>query len=282
MPFIAIHGQFMPEVGTPDGDSVRFKAKNKAHWAKLEGRPPKLSTAEKGKDSVQLRLEGIDSMEKAAQQPLAGQATASLLKRLGYKAGQQATPAGYILARMTDDKSGRPIAFAFAGPCPHADGSDVRLTPAMLRKSLNHQQAAAGHAYPLYYNTLFADLREELNKAVAKARTAKAGLWASDKTNQGVTFKGKESLAVIDPVWPKLWRRLESFAAKGLPLSQFVAFLEAENERLDVLDVMEERGLQDVVKVKGQTVRMTERPDNLRIRSAAGLRSKPSTSRKKP
>jgi hypothetical protein len=38
MPFTLIKGQFLPALGFPDGDSVRFRARDKTLWAKLEGR----------------------------------------------------------------------------------------------------------------------------------------------------------------------------------------------------------------------------------------------------
>jgi hypothetical protein len=72
-------------------------------------------------------------------------------------------PVGYVLARMTDDKSGRPISFVFAGKTSLTDGSEVKLTPAILKASVNYKQVRDGYAYPLYYNTLFADLRNEFN-----------------------------------------------------------------------------------------------------------------------
>jgi endonuclease YncB( thermonuclease family) len=272
MPFIVIQGQYLPKVGTPDGDSVRFKARNPKLWGKLEGKPVRLGTSAASAGTVQLRFEAIDAMEKGAQQPLSGEATANMKRLLGYDAEAQPTPTGYVLARMTDDKSGRPIAFAFAGRCPWRDGSEVRLSAAQVRGSVNYKQALAGHAYPMYYHTLFADLRREFDAAVAAARRARRGVWRSDKSTSGVRFNGAESLLTIDPVWPKLWRRLQEFARTGEPMSKFIAFLEAKNERMDVLDVMEERGLQDLVKVNGNRVRLTERPENLRVRAQAGKR----------
>ncbi len=40
MPFYLIKGTFHIEGYSPDGDSVRFRADNKEHWAKLSGRSP--------------------------------------------------------------------------------------------------------------------------------------------------------------------------------------------------------------------------------------------------
>jgi endonuclease YncB( thermonuclease family) len=267
-----IRGRFIPEAGIPDGDSVRFRANNNTLWKELEGRPPKIGTGAKTKGTVQLRFEGIDAIEKAAQEPLSVQARDNMFALLGYSPSTNPTPAGYVLSRMTDDKSGRPIAFVFAGACPWADGSSVTLTPSKLRSSVNYKQVRDGFAYPLYYNTLFSELREEFNKALKAAKQAGRGYWPTDRTMQGVTIKGPASLASIDPIWPKLWRRLQEFLRKSKPMSQFVAFLEAKNERIDLLDVMEERGLQNVVKVAGKKVSLTEKPENIRVRGKAGQR----------
>ena len=57
-------------------------------------------------------------------------------------------------------------------------------------------------------------------------------------------------------------------------LSDFADFLAAKNERIDVLDVMEERGLQDLVKVRGNKVSLIEDPANLRVVGVAGKRAK--------
>ena len=137
---------------------------------------------------------------------------------------------------------------------------------------MNYRQVLAGYAYPLYYNTLFAELRNEFNVALTAARTAKCGYWPKDKTRNGVTVKSTADLATIKPVWPKLWRRLQEYFKKHDSLASFVAFLAKKNERLDVLSIMEERGLQDVVKVSGNKVRLTEAPENLRVRGKVGKR----------
>jgi hypothetical protein len=79
---------------------------------------------------------------------------------------------------------------------------------------------------------------------------------------------------VIPPIWPKLWRRLDEFFRNANSLNGFIDFLEQRNERVDILSIMEERGLQDVVKVRGNKVRMTEPPENLRVVARAGRRTR--------
>lgn len=274
MPFILIKGRFRPKAGNPDGDSVRFLANNLALWKKLDGKPPRLGTGALTKNTVQLRLEGIDAIEKGATEPLSVEAKDSLLGLLGFDANTNPEPLGYILARMTDDKSGRPVCFVFAGAASKADGSDVFLDRTMLRKSANYKQMLAGFAYPLYYNTLFAPLRGEFNVALRQAKQARRKYWEKDKTKSGVTVNGFASLKTIAPIWPKLWRRLETHLRHNPSLAGFMDFLASENERIDILSIMEERGLQDVVSVQGNRIKMTVAPEDIRVVGKAGLRKR--------
>lgn len=262
----------MPEAGVPDGDSVRFRANNNALWKKLKGRPAKLGTGVETEGTVQLRFEGIDAIEKGAQKPLSNDATNSMKKLIGYKEGTNPTPAGYVLTRMTDDPAGRPLAFVFAGASPFPDGRLVPLTTAHLRTSVNYKQMKAGFAYPLYYNTLFYDLRNQFNVALRNAKTPKKNYWKTDATRKGVTVRTKADLATISPIWPKLWRRLQEHLRKKTGLGGFKDMLEQKNERIDILSKMHEVGLQDIVRVSGNKVWLTEAPENIRVRGKAGRR----------
>jgi hypothetical protein len=145
MPFFLIKGRFKPLVGNPDGDSVRFLADDKNLWSKLEGTHVRLGTSVKSKDTAQLRFEGIDAIEKAATKPLATDAKKNMLKLIGFSQNNP-EPAGYILTRMTDDKSGRPIAFVLTGTTPKKDGSVIHLEGKMLQDSVNYQQMKDGYA----------------------------------------------------------------------------------------------------------------------------------------
>ncbi len=60
MPFFVNKGTFHVKGYSPDGDSVRFKATDPSHWGLLDG-PSHLSS--NSKKHVQLRLEGIDTLE---------------------------------------------------------------------------------------------------------------------------------------------------------------------------------------------------------------------------
>ncbi|MCH8146420.1 MAG: hypothetical protein IH987_00270 [Planctomycetes bacterium] len=131
MPFTLIKGTFHVTGYAPDGDSVKFKANNKALWTRLSG--PKAKMNQKG--HVQLRFEGIDTLEthfQSEQQPidLANAATDFTLKLAGIKdvvwtenrhrvksAKDGNDAPGYILTRTTEGY-GRPVAFVFAGSAP--------------------------------------------------------------------------------------------------------------------------------------------------------------------
>jgi hypothetical protein len=269
MPFTLIKGSFKPQAGEPDGDSVRFLADNLALWAKLKGRDVELGTGTTTRDTAQLRFEGIDAIEKTAIQPLATNARDNMFALIGHDSATP-MPRGYVLARMTDDQSGRPIAFAFAGQASRADGSQVTLRVPLLRQSVNYKQMEAGFAYPLYYDTLFRDLREGFNAALAVGKTQPNGYFPTDATMTGVVVTSRADLATIPPIWPKLWRRLDEYLRRGAPLSGFKAWLAQRNERIDVLPAMEQRGMDALVDVTGNTVRLLENPENLRVVSKAG------------
>ena len=58
------------------------------------------------------------------------------------------------------------------------------------------------------------------------------------------------------PIWPKLWRRLQEYSRTGATdLAGFVAFVAAKGERVDLLDTVDETGLEDLIVVDGDVVR---------------------------
>lgn len=262
MAFTLIKGNFKPLAGLPDGDSVRFKADNLSLFNNLEGRRVEIGTGVETLNTVQLRFEGIDAIEKAATKPLSVQAKENMFRHIGFNANTNPEPRGYILTRMTDPH-GRPITYAFAGTTPKPDGSSIFLDPQLLGKSVNYLQVKDGFAYPLYYNTLFASLRKKFDSALAFAKQHRSGYWPSDKTSAGVNIQNADSIKTIPPIWPKLWRRLQEYTRHHTSMNGFIQFLEDKNERLLILPIIEERGLQDIVKVTGKKVSLTVKPENL-------------------
>lgn len=236
MPFILIKGTFHIVGKQPDGDSIRFKAANKNNWKKLStesGKPVTKDITSTVDQTAQLRIESIDALEihyKGNHQPLgqSTEATKHLLGLLGFK-NVQFGPSGivvisadkdgiegYILTRYIDNPLyNRPVSFVFAGTTTLKDGrDDVFLDKAMLKKSVNYKMMQAGFVYPVFYNTLFYDLRNEFISALKKARSNKKNIWhptTGDSTNKG--FKAIKLVDLEDKeiVFPKLFRRLADF-----------------------------------------------------------------------
>ena len=274
MPFFVIKGTFHIEGYSPDGDSVRFRADNKEHWAKLSGPSTELNA----KDHAQLRFEAIDTLETHYQdthQPLelAIGALEHLLEGLGItdvewnETGKRVTAAndgreGHILSRAAEE-NGRPVAFVYAGTSPAEDGSEIFLDVARMRQSLNHRALEDGVAYPTYYEGLFHDLREGLTEAVGRARQAKRGVWAEDRTNAGFEVDGLRSITDEHVILPKLFRRLVEYLEGGGSVAGFEEFLEAKDEEIIVISSVHPTHFDTVVEVEGNAVRMTEPPENL-------------------
>jgi hypothetical protein len=274
MPFVIIKGTFHVEGYSPDGDSVRFMADNKEHWAKLSGGPALLNA----KDHAQLRFEAIDTLETHYQnthQPLelATGALERLLEGLNITdvewnetrtmitAANDGTE-GYILSREVEE-FGRPVAFVYTGTPPEEDGSEIFLDADRMNQSLNQRALEEGDAYPTYYKGLFHDLREALTETVGPARQAQLGVWAEDRTNAGFDVEGLDSITEVHVVMPKLSRRLAEYLEAGGSVAGFKEFLEAKDEEGIVISTVHPTHFDTVVEVEGNTVRLTEPPENL-------------------
>ena len=274
MSFYVIKGTFHVEGYSPDGDSVRFKADNKEHWTRLSGRPAELNA----KDHAQLRFEAIDTLEThymGTHQPLklATGALENLLEGLGITGVEwndvrtKVTKAndgteGYVVSRAVE-QNGRPVSFVYTGEPPKEDGSEIFLDADMVRQSLNYRALEEGFAYPTYYKGLFYDLREALTEAVGDAREAERGVWAEDRTTEGFEVESLDSITQEHVILPKLFRRLAEYLEGGGPVAGFEEFLEAKAEEIIVISTVHPTHFDTVVEVEGDTVRMTELPENL-------------------
>jgi len=273
MPFTLIKGSYQVQGYEPDGDSVRFAADDQAMWRRLNGR-----VALNARGHAQLRLEAIDTLEThylGQHQPmaLAQKALDFLLVTLGIHgarfdplmtnvvAAQDGTP-GYIVARQAE-KFGRPVAFAFAGAAPEADGASLFLTPKRLKDSLNYQSVEEGLAYPTYYKGLFADLRDTITAAARTARLARRELWAVDATTTGFDVDDLSSVTDTHVILPKLFRRLVEFLRGGGTVAGFKAFVEARAEPIIVLSTAHFTHFDTIVEVQGKHVRLTEQAENV-------------------
>lgn len=276
MPFTLIKGAFYAKGYSPDGDSLKFMAKKEANWAKLEKGTVRLSA----KKHVQLRFEGIDALEthyKGSHQPevLADAATEHVLALAGFTnvvwgpTHSRVTSAddgqeGYVLARQAE-RYGRPVAFVFAGKAPGTDGSSVYLDVPLLKQSLNYQLLEEGHAYPTYYEGLFADLRDAMTAAVITAWNKRRGVWPYDWSG-GVPVTGQSAIADHYVMMPKLFRRLTGYLAGHSSVSGFKTWLASRPERVLVLRTGNFTNFDDVIEQQGNKVSLTEWPEDLVFR----------------
>ncbi len=270
MPFTIISGEFVPEAGRPDGDSIRFRPDDPTPLFSLprRGRPPIISSRN---GTIQLRFEGIDTMESRAAEPFSSDATNSNLELCGVPNGT-GTARGYIFSTQIGP-NGRPISFAYAGDAPEADGSSIFVDVDRMKESVNFQQLSRGHAYPLFYDTLFNDLRRAMADEVVTARAKGDNVWSADVTNTGATYSGRDSLERIPPIFPKLWRRLNSYSrdrdvANPEDLSEFMDFLNSlREERILIISEQRTTGFDNVLEVNDDVIKMTVLPEDIIIMS---------------
>lgn len=268
MPFVLLKGEFVPEVGRPDGDSIRFRPDNADPIFKLRrrGRPPKVN---RNNGTIQLRFEGIDTMESKAAEPFSLDATRSNLELCGVPDGT-GTARGFILANQLGP-NGRPIAFVYSGEPSEPDGAEVFLEVSRMQESVNFLQLSRGHAYPLFYDTLFDDLRESMAAETISARVRGENIWSADVTKDGAVYSGASSLSTMNPILPKLWRRLESYSrssdiANPESLSEFLLYLSSlREERVLVPSQSRVTGFDDVIAIDDNQINLTVVPEDLII-----------------
>ena len=300
MPFTLIRGTFRLTNKTaagnqtgfePDGDSMQFKPNNSDLLNRLTrlSQPFKLTSI----GSVQLRFEGIDALElhyaptaggssSHQPRPLADDSRDFLTKQLGLNPVEYAAPKntrvkppaandgadGFILSRSLE-VHGRPVSFVFGGEPPAKDGQEVMLTTSLLKRSFNFASLLNGFAYPLFYDTLFKDLREAMAGAARTARSKNLGLWAQDLSQKGLKVINQQGLETKGVLLPKLFRRLTDYLAEGnTGLAKFPAFLEAKREQVQDLDPNSPdftnfTHFDARVSVKGGKVSLTQSPETL-------------------
>jgi endonuclease YncB( thermonuclease family) len=235
--------------------------------------------------AAQLRMDAIDAPEThytptgghVLHQPLdlAHAAAAELLKWVGFRGvqrdGEKVVAVdkdelpGFILTRGAD-LYGRCVALVGRGDPPGTSGRTVNVDVKLLRKTANHRLLTAGFAYPTFYSKLYVDLRRELAKQAGAARDAGKGVFARDRTQKGVEVKALTTLTDDAVILPKLFRRLVDYLhlnGDDPSLSGFSTFLSQQDDQLWVVPTGQKTGLDTVVAVSGQTVRLKRLPEEL-------------------
>jgi endonuclease YncB( thermonuclease family) len=237
--------------------------------------------------STQLRFEGIDALELHFEghhqpRPLADESRDYLTGLLGmnpveYRAPDYVTvkppvlhdgTRGYILSRALE-AHGRPVSFAFTGAPSAADGENLMLKAALLKKSLNYKSVQSGNSYPLFYDTLFASLRATFTEAAQAARAAKQGIWKDDRSTNGLAVANETQLEERGVIFPKLFRRLSSFFDEGnSDIAAFLPWLAKTEEQVLDLSTGNFTHFDNVLIVKSGNIRMTLQPEQLVFVSA--------------
>jgi hypothetical protein len=282
MPMLCLAGTFPIKGTEPDGDSVRFRPTDPADWTKVRG-AHRVHTNATG--AAQLRADAIDALEThytpqgghPLHQPpaLAHAAAAELLDWLGFtgvvRDGEKVTAVdadeqpGFILTSGAD-KYGRCVALIGRGDPPAASGQMLRVAVDQLRETANHRLLSTGLAYPTYYSNLYVDLRAELTDQVATVRQAARGVFADDRTQTGVTVESLATLTDEAVILPKLFRRLADYLqlnGEDPSLAGFGAFLSQQDDELWVIPTGQKTGLDNLVGVSGQTVKLKRPPEEL-------------------
>lgn len=262
MPYLIIKGVFNPKNGIPDGDSVRFLADDDSLFDQVEGR-----VEFKAGGEAQLRYEGIDALEKGAIKPLSSRSTKRNIELLG---GDKNGLPGYILTKGTDT-NGRPISFVFTGNPTESDGSEIEIDGNLLNKSVNYQLLEEGIVYPLFYDTLYKEIRDELVKSATAARATKKGIWKDDLSNKGFVIKPPVDITKLQPIFPKLWRRLEAFyqrpSNQKKPAKEFLASLTKGSDRLFTIPDQRSIKFSTALSLKGDTLKLLYKPEEMIFRS---------------
>lgn len=261
MPFRVIKGELRPDFGRPDGDSMRFVPDDPTPIFQLtrRGSGPKINQSN---GSIQLRYESIDTMESRAGD-LAAEATRSNIE---LSEADGIPRRGYICSTQLGP-NGRPIVFVFTGDTDVDDGGEIFLGPDDIMTSINVQQFSRGLAYPLFYDTLFDDLRERCSEVSRQARTDNRGVWAEDVSMDGAAWTG--NVDTLAPIFPKLWRRIDKYVRdetlfdEDAPFRNLREFIERSGERVVILSQQRFTGFDDVIDTTDDTVRLLVDPHDM-------------------
>jgi endonuclease YncB( thermonuclease family) len=294
LPYTLLRGKFViryddiPRQGPePDGDTVKFMPDTPGLVETLprpSGSPPGINSR-----GISVRLEAIDALEthfEETHQALGAARAArdALLAGLGFRnityftdlpnkvenADQSSLP-GYVLSNGID-ANGRMIGFVYPGSAPAADGASVFLDNQGVDQSENSKLLTAGLAYPAFYATLPASLRDHLAGSSRAARAARAGLWATATADPN----GKATIADLQGLeglvlWPKLFRRLVPYLAAGnTTFDGFDGWLRADpihrDDRLLLLsDPVESGNMHDIIAASASQVQLTRWPEDFVI-----------------
>ncbi len=270
--FTIIKGTFHVKGFQPDGDSIRFRAAQPAHWNKLnwKKRPKRVNPL------VQLRLEGIDALEthyNGYHQPrtFGIGALEKLLERLGITfvsysmsvrtiiSAKDGVP-GFIAVASIDD-FGRPVCLAFPGNAPLTDGDTLDGHELPIYRSVNYEMCLEGLVYPTFYTTTDENIVREISEATRIARDNQRGFWVIDRS-QGFQLWDIRTIYEDILIMPKIFRRIISYCENYGDISELVTYLRKDKDPVRLLDGTM-TSLDQLITVTGRLVEMSKRPEEI-------------------
>jgi len=295
MSYTLLRGEFVirypdqPRGGPePDGDTIKFAPDTPGLVEALprpSGTGPDLNSR-----GISVRLEAIDTLEthfSETHQELRGANAArdELLRLLGFEdvvffpdlpnkvqSAAQDRLRGHVLSNGID-ANGRLIGFVYPGDPAGPDGATVFVDEALADRSANARVLAGGHAYPTFYSTLPASLRNHFAGLSRAARAARPplGLWprSTADPNGPARVAGLAQLEEL-VIWPKLFRRIVPYLAAGFrDFNGFDGWLRADPVNRDdavfLLDRLEPGNLHDIVRAVGSEIQLTVWPEDFII-----------------
>jgi endonuclease YncB( thermonuclease family) len=268
-----IAGTFHVKGFSPDGDSIRFQAKDQSHWNIFTWE----DKAKKEAKRKQLRVESIDAMEthyEGYHQPrtFALAALESLLEMLGITnviyslsltqivEADDGKP-GFIASASTDN-FGRPVSYLFPASANLTDGAVVESANLPIDDSINFQLAREGLVYPTFYKTTDRLIAEKIRAAVARARKTKRGIWSIDRTSD-FTLYDIRTLQEDILILPKLFRRLVVFFDKYSEFNQLGEYLTKQKDKLVLWDGTPKKSLAELMKISGRRILLKTPPEDI-------------------
>ncbi|MBV6397348.1 MAG: hypothetical protein HFACDABA_02962 [Anaerolineales bacterium] len=261
-PLKIIKGTFHVKGYQPDGDSIRFRADNEAHWDFF----PNAGDENKR----QLRIEAIDALETHYEgyhqpMPFAIAALEKLLTLIGIKNVKYSLSVTHIvdaddaspgfLASAGMDRYKRPISFLFPGEVPLTDGAVLDINELPLEKSVNYLLLREGLVYPTFYTSTEPAVLDKFRTATKRARIAGRGLWAIDRT---ADFTIWDTRTIQDSVMilPKLFRRLVGFFDRYQDFKELPAYMVRQQDDLQLVGNPMPRSLASLMTIKGRRLKL--------------------------
>ncbi len=269
-----IEGTFHVKGYAPDGDSIRFRAKNQANWNFLNFP----SAAGKKRLFHQLRVEAIDSLEthyEGVRQPnaFALAALERMLELIGITdlqynlmfstvvSANDGAP-GFI-ATAGFDRYERPISFVFPHGVGLTDGAEMEAENLPVEHSVNFALAHEAIVYPTFYTTMEPVVIQKFREVFRTAKIQRQGLWAIDRTG-GFRLTHPEVVQKDVILMPKIFRRFISFFEARASISDFGTYYKTSwDDKIEVHG--EVKRLRDFVEwdAKKQFFKLTVSPEDM-------------------